>query len=209
MWGNLPFFFFILLFPLSLSAHLEGNKHSFPEAFKQACTRVGVQPGSCVLIVDIPTQTLTLWEKEEPVRVYMISTAARGIGSREGSWKTPLGLHRVCGKIGGKTPKYSIFQGRKYTGEIWSPSDIREEADLILSRILRLEGLERGVNTGVDERGYSVDSYSRYIYIHGTNHENSLGTPTSQGCVRMHSEDICQLFTDVPEGSLVWIKNRY
>jgi len=74
------------------------------------------------------------------------------------------------------------------------------EDNLILTRILRLEGLEEGIN-----RGAGVDSYERYIYIHGTGREDLVGTPLSQGCVCMRNHDVIRLFDKVKEGTLVYI----
>jgi lipoprotein-anchoring transpeptidase ErfK/SrfK len=72
--------------------------------------------------------------------------------------------------------------------------------NLITSRILWLRGLEPGVNAGGD-----IDTYSRYVYIHGTNHEDRLGTPQSAGCVLMANLDIIGLHEEVRIGDIVWI----
>ncbi len=74
------------------------------------------------------------------------------------------------------------------------------ETNLITSRILRLRGLEAGVNLGGE-----VDTYDRLIYIHGTNHESRLGEPLSAGCLLMRNLDIIELFEQVRSGDLVWI----
>ncbi|MGV1014225.1 MAG: glutamate ligase domain-containing protein, partial [Methyloceanibacter sp.] len=72
--------------------------------------------------------------------------------------------------------------------------------DLILTRILTLDGLEDGVN-----RGPGCDSLTRYIYLHGTNHEDLLGRPMSHGCVRLANDDIRDLFARLREGDHVLI----
>ncbi|MHC5157402.1 MAG: L,D-transpeptidase family protein, partial [Planctomycetota bacterium] len=72
--------------------------------------------------------------------------------------------------------------------------------DLILSRILWLEGLQDGVN-----RGGNVDSYSRYIYIHGTNAVDDLGRPASAGCVRLDPVEVIDLYDRVEAGTCVLI----
>ncbi len=74
------------------------------------------------------------------------------------------------------------------------------EPDLILTRVLTLDGLEDGIN-----RGPGVDSASRYIYLHGTNAEHRLGTPCSHGCVRLANADVATLFELVREGDPVVI----
>lgn len=129
---------------------------------------------------------------------YAVSTAARGSGNRDGSLQTPLGLHRVAQRIGEHAPRGAIFEHRTDTGRRWQGEKL--DRDLILSRILHLEGLEDGVN-----RGPGIDSFERCIYIHGTNHEDRIGTPCSHGCVRMRNADIIRLFDVVREGDIVVI----
>lgn len=75
--------------------------------------------------------------------------------------------------------------------------------DLITTRILRLRGLEKGIN-----KGEGVDSHKRYIYIHGTPQEWLIGKPASHGCIRMLNKDVIRLFNIVPSGTVVSIENR-
>ena len=65
---------------------------------------------------------------------------------RENSLKTPLGIHRIREKYGAGAPAGRIFRDREDTGEDWDHSQIGD--NLILTRILRLEGLEEGINKG-------------------------------------------------------------
>lgn len=111
---------------------------------------------------------------------------------------TPPGLHRVEEKIGHNAQPWTIFRSRENTGEIWRPG--MDDENQILSRILRLRGLEEGINAGA-----GIDSYERYIYIHGTNHEEKIGTPMSHGCVCMKNDDIIRMFDIIEEGTLVYI----
>jgi lipoprotein-anchoring transpeptidase ErfK/SrfK len=74
--------------------------------------------------------------------------------------------------------------------------------NLITTRILRLRGLEDGVN-----RGNGIDSYDRYIYIHGTNHEDRIGSPSSSGCLQLANQDVLQLHDLAEEGMHLWIEN--
>ena len=60
--------------------------------------------------------------------------------------------------------------------------------------------MEPGLNQGSNQ-----DSYRRYIYIHGTNHEERIGQPFSGGCVEMLNSDIIQLFNITPIGTWVAI----
>ncbi len=159
--------------------------------------------GRPVLVVRVDQQRLYVLEPGHPVEQFPVSTAERGVGSREGSEQTPLGLHRVAQRIGDAAPAGTIFRGRSDTGEIapiLSEPGQRGPGDRITSRILWLEGLEEGLN-----RGGEVDSLARYIYIHGTDEEGRTGMPASHGCVRMRNQDIVALFPRVPLHSLVLI----
>jgi lipoprotein-anchoring transpeptidase ErfK/SrfK len=110
-------------------------------------------------------------------------------------------MHKVKEKIGNEAPLGSVFRGRIWSGTTyWEEPDEEQIKNLITTRILRLHGLEPGLNQG---RGH--DSFERYIYIHGTNQEAAIGTPSSQGCIQMGNEDIMELFAAIPEDTLVWI----
>lgn len=159
-----------------------------------------------VIEVDSRLQQLYLWEPfpdgDMLIRQYPVSTAANGLGERSGSYCTPRGRHRIAEKIGAGAPLYAAFKGREPTGEIWTPAlDAADPGrDWILTRILWLEGLEPGRN-----RGGTVDSHARYIYIHGTNEEHRIGTPASHGCIRMKNADVAELFDLVKVGTEVRI----
>ena len=155
-------------------------------------------PGELFLVQSIETQTLFICRKETIVERFDCSTSRFGTGIRENSFKTPPGLHRITDKIGSGAPPGRIFKGRKDTGVDWDQRPIEE--NLILTRILRLEGLEHGIN-----KGAGVDSYERFIYIHGTNKEALIGTPLSHGCLCLRNQDVVRLFELVNEGTLVYI----
>jgi UDP-N-acetylmuramate--L-alanine ligase len=155
-------------------------------------------PENRYLVVSIETQTLLLCKNDTIIERYNASTSRFGNGNRENSLKTPLGVHRIKEKFGAGAPAGRVFRDREDTGEDWD--HIQAGDNLILTRILRLEGLEEGIN-----KGPGVDSYERYIYIHGTGREDLIGTPLSHGCVCMRSHDIIRLFDTVTEGTLVYI----
>ena len=160
------------------------------------------------IIVDSAEQTLKLYKQNYLQKTYKISTSKLGLGQNSGSRKTPMGLHKVCDKIGDGIPHYGIFKHRIYTGEVWPKSTPRQlhRKDYIVTRILWLEGLEPGINKGYSSKdGKMVDSKNRTIYIHGTTMEWKLGTPATIGCVHMSSRDVVSLFNQVPIGSLVLI----
>ena len=154
------------------------------------------------LRVNLRSQRIELVDGTEVLESYAVSSAARGAGEQEGSEQTPRGLHEIRAKIGAGAPKGAVFVGRRPTGEICTPAMVRAEPerDWILSRILWLRGLEPGKN-----RLREVDSMRRYIYIHGTPDEASIGTPASHGCIRMRNADVIELFDRVDSGMRVEI----
>ncbi len=155
-------------------------------------------PREPFLVVSIETQTLLVCKNDTIVERYDTSTSRFGNGNRENSLKTPLGVHRIKEKFGASAPAGRIFRDREDTGTDWD--HILNGDNLILTRILRLEGLEEGIN-----KGAGVDSYERYIYIHGTGREDLIGTPLSHGCVCLRNLDIIRLFESVKEGTIVYI----
>jgi lipoprotein-anchoring transpeptidase ErfK/SrfK len=154
--------------------------------------------------ISISDQTLTLLdEDDQTLHQYPVSTSKNGTGSRNGSEKTPLGLHRIKDMIGGAMPINEVYINRMPHGSleecIERGVDLPE--DVIMSRIMWLEGMEPGRNQG----GY-VDTYQRYIYIHGTSEEDKIGTPASIGCIRMLNADIVELYRLVESGTEVLIE---
>lgn len=142
-------------------------------------------------------------EDGEVISQYPVSTSKYGTGSENGSEKTPLGLHRIKNKIGGAMPINMVFVGREPKGllEDCIKDGIELPEDVITSRIMWLEGMEPGRNQG----GY-VDTYNRYIYIHGTSEEDRIGTPASIGCIRMRNADVIDLYRKVEIGTEVLIE---
>jgi lipoprotein-anchoring transpeptidase ErfK/SrfK len=150
--------------------------------------------------VTLATQRLELLEDDRVLAAYPVSTAAKGAGERMGSEQTPRGRHEVRELIGAAAPPGTVFVGRRPTGEVCTP-ELRQahpERDWILTRIIRLGGLEEGRNRGGD-----VDTFARCIYVHGTADEASIGTPCSHGCVRMRNADVIALFDAVEAGTPV------
>jgi UDP-N-acetylmuramate--alanine ligase len=155
-------------------------------------------PPSRLALVDVERQVLTWFEPGASPLEYRVSTAAAGIGGEDGSGRTPPGWHRVRAKIGAESAPGTVFRSREASGELWRGEAVDE--DLILTRILTLDGLEPGVNAGP-----GCDSLERYIYLHGTNQEDRLGTAASHGCVRLANADIAELFERMREGDPVVI----
>ncbi len=153
-----------------------------------------------LIVVQIATQRLHLYRHGALAAVYPVSTSRYGIGSEEGSLKTPVGLHRISEKIGAGAAQGTVFRHRRSTGRVVTPGAVQGDEDLITSRILRLQGLEAGINTGK-----GIDTLARHIYIHGTHAEASVGEPASIGCVRLCNRDVIELFEAVAVDTLVWI----
>ncbi|MEJ2060276.1 MAG: L,D-transpeptidase [Gammaproteobacteria bacterium] len=157
-------------------------------------------PADKIIIISVDRQRLYLFDRDRLLSSWPVSTSKLGTGMRQGSDKTPLGVHYVREKIGADAPPGTIFRGRRDTGKVADILKTRTPSpeDLVTSRILWLSGLEPGVNEGGD-----VDSFHRYIYIHGTDEEGFIGTPASHGCVRMRNADVISLFRDIPPRTLV------
>ncbi len=143
--------------------------------------------------VSIRDQQLTLLEGETPIRRYPVSTSRFGIGTEEGSFKTPTGNFRVAQKIGHGMPSSTVFRGRVPL----NPDDpLPATEDLVMSRILWLDGIDAD----------NANTRERFIYVHGTKHEDKIGQRDSHGCVRLRNADVIELFDLVDEGTPVVIE---
>ncbi len=172
------------------------------EWVKQTCIRLGIKPADRILVVRIETQTLQFYRAGELVKSHVISTSKRPPSNVKDSLGTPRGLHVIAERIGAGQPPGMVFKARVPTGKHFSElPDADQHPNLITSRILWLRGLEPGLNAGAN-----VDTYDRYIYIHGTNHEDRLGKPQSAGCVLMSNREIVELYEEVRAGDFVWIE---
>jgi hypothetical protein len=177
---------------------------SLPETILEVCKKLEISTTQFILAINIAKQTISLFEQNEFVNFSPCSTSRFGIGQTEGSNCTPLGLHRIAEKIGAGEPAGTVFKSRQIIGHTSQP----EFADAkITTRILWLEGLEPGLNKGFNG-GVNVDSHARYIYIHGTADQSSIGKPASCGCIHLVDADLIPLFDLLPSGTLVWIGER-
>jgi lipoprotein-anchoring transpeptidase ErfK/SrfK len=177
---------------------------TLPLAFRQTRRRLGIRPTRFLLLVNVRAQRMELVQPLPDLtapdclarKTFRISTSRFGIGQTENSNRTPLGLHRVAQKAGGGWPVGTVFKSRKMVGYTWQG----QGGAVITNRILWLEGLEPGFN-----RGAGVDTFTRYIYIHGTGDEPALGRPASHGCIHLSGADLLPLYDFLPCGTLVWI----
>ena len=208
---------------LERSHHLSQTARSstrLPRELICAIKQQQIPPSRLILTVSVATQRMRLFEKTEDqsprgVRApgaasssfpqyrlrkeYLVSTSTYGIGQLADSHQTPCGLHRVARKIGGGHPIGTVFRNRQVTGLTWQGLPDAS----IVHRIFWLEGLEPGRN-----RGSKVDTFNRYIYIHGFGDETTLGRPASHGCIHLAARDLIPLYDLLPVRSLVWIAER-
>lgn len=180
------------------------ERAKLPLALRNALDRAGRKPRGQLLWIRISRQELWRCEFRAKTTIEVLekltaSTSRFGIGQQEGSNKTPLGLHRIAKKFGDGRPAGAVFKARVYQGYEWAG----KPEDTITSRILWLDGLEPGFN-----RGGKVDSFKRYIYIHGTGNQSTLGRPATHGCTHLADTDLLPLYDGVPVGTLVWISRR-
>ncbi len=145
------------------------------------------------LHISVRDQRMTLKSGDESLRTYPVSTSRFGLGSELGSMKTPLGQFRIGEKFGAGAPPGTVFKSREPAGFY---DEHPSGDDLVLSRILWLDGLE----------AHNANTRERFIYIHGTNHEHEIGVPASHGCVRMKNADLIELFDLIEPGTPVLIE---
>jgi lipoprotein-anchoring transpeptidase ErfK/SrfK len=143
--------------------------------------------------ISVSAQRLDLIEGGDILRSFPVSTSAFGLGTEQGSFKTPTGNFTIAEKVGDGAELGAVFKSRAPTGEIG-----REEnpGDLIQTRILWLHGTQ----------AHNANTRDRYIYIHGTNHESDIGRPASHGCIRMRNTDVAELYGMVDNGTEVIIE---
>jgi hypothetical protein len=132
----------------------------------------------------------TLFERRQGVyqakKSFRCSTSRFGVGEQSARKRLPRGLHRIAEKVGGGWPVGAAFKSRQLIGFTWQGRPFAP----IAHRILWLEGLEPGWN-----RGGEVDSYRRYIYIHGTGNETDPGPSGFQRLCAFILQMICCRFT--------------
>jgi L,D-transpeptidase YbiS len=131
--------------------------------------------------ISVSKQRLTLKLGRKKVGEYPVSTSRFGLGTEEGSLRTPTGRFRIAEKIGDGLPQGTVFKSRR---PVKATKKLLQTEDLIMTRILWLDGLDPG----------NANTHERFIYIHGTNHEESIGKPVSHGCIRMKNADLLELY---------------
>jgi hypothetical protein len=195
----------------ALTAEASKGAARLPEDMRRAMRRNDVRPTRYALVVSVAEQRMLLFERSlwpspgarllpyEFRRRFVVSTSRFGTGQVLHSNQTPLGLHRIARKAGGGYPIGTVFKTRRPIGLTWQG----HVGGGIVHRILWLEGLEPGFN-----RGGQVDTFERYVYVHGFGDETTLGRPQSRGCIHLSAADLMPLYERLPVGTLVWIGER-
>ena len=116
--------------------------------------------------------TLSFYLNDRLYRVYKV-----GVGRQD---RTPVGVFEVLNKS--REPTWAP-PGRE-------PLPYGHPENIIGTRWMGLKPIE-GTDTSI--RGYG---------IHGTIDPDSVGTPSSAGCVRLRNEEVEELFDFVPEPSV-------
>lgn len=178
------------------------------ERAKERCRALGLKPTSRLITVSIAQQLLGFWQDDCLVKSHIVSTSRRPPSNVKDSLGTPRGLHEIAEKHGAGQPPGIVFKARVATGKHFSeyPADDQQK-HLITTRILWLGGLEPGYNAGTSSTGETVDTKQRFIYIHGTNHEELLGAPSSIGCIELSNLGVLELFDHVRVKDQVWIED--
>lgn len=165
-------------------------------------------------------QKLLVYKQGQLLKTYKVSTGAAGFGNESGSGKTPIGLRTISRKAGADLPDYTLMVNLKGVKDTDGQYVILPVCDSLSAEIKRkliniknfilpgeLSSKEKAIincEAHVLTRALVVDA-NRGVYIHGTNRENSLGTPLSGGCIRMSNDNVKELFNMTPVGTKIYI----
>lgn len=172
-------------------------------AFVQSLRQQNLEATEVVVLYSHCEKKLIWCRKDNEFKSFRASGSPRPMNTADGSLATPPGLHRVAEKYGDDAADGAVFVGRRLQPErYWERDDAgSEQKALVTTRILRLAGLEPGHN-----HGPGVDSFDRYIYIHGTNHPQRFPEHGSCGCIVLLDSDLKWLYSHTPLNSMVWIQ---
>ena len=148
------------------------------------------QDEAVLLIVDKSCKTLQHYQYGKLIRTYPIVLGRKpGAKLYEGDRRTPTGLYMIIDKQ--HHPRWSRFILLDYP----SPSDLHRH------RI--------GVTQGhVPKRPDGYAGAGGAIGLHGTDEQffNEVGFNWTLGCISLFNDDIRELHTTIPTGTLVYIK---
>ena len=172
------------------------------ETYLSCLDRHGLERTDDVLIAVLGEKILQHWRGKRLLGSIPFSYSQKPLSCDQDSLGTPWGLHEVAEKHGDGEPAGMVLVGRKPTGERWQDrADAgKDQPCLVTTRILRLRGLEPGLNLGPE-----IDSFERYIYIHGTNKPERFPENISAGCLLMLDEPLMELYERIAVGTHVFI----
>ncbi len=150
------------------------------------------------ILVNTSEGKISFCDRDAIVKTWHCSIGKNGTGSADGSGCTPLGIHRVVEKYGHGLPSRAVLKDRVFSGDVIDKT--ATAANMVQSRIIRLAGCENGIN-----KGNGVDTYQRFVYIHGACREDLVGLPQSHGCITMINSEVIELFDLVSEGMIAAI----
>ena len=148
------------------------------------------------IVINVDEQELKVVKEGQEIAKFPISTSKFGLGDDFRSYKTPVGVFKVCAKAGENLPVGAVLKGGRFTGEVLEPD--APGRDPIVTRMIRLQGLE----------SQNKHTLARGIFIHGTPEEKRIGKPVSWGCIRMRSQDVVALYKQVRVGTRVVISGK-
>ena len=136
------------------------------------------------------------------VKSYPASGAAKGLGTRIGSNRTPTGLHTIHKKIrnkyNGKYHPHTRYVSRKPVGiaKVYTRRKIDPGVAKVKNQIL----------TGIIWITGKQTPAKRYIYFHSTNRLWAVGKKhISHGCILLHPKDLLDLMKRVKVRTKVYI----
>ena len=97
--------------------------------------------------------------------------------------KTPIATFKIVRKM--ENPPWTDLSGKHFKSG--------EEGNILGTRYMMLKSSEKPQYMGFG--------------IHGTNNPDAIGTFSTQGCISMLNEDVEELFSMVPKGTEVTIKD--
>lgn len=145
------------------------------------------------IVISIHDQKLVLLRGYTIAGSYSISTSRHGVGEVIDSGRTPRGIHAVAEKIGAGAALGIVFKDRVPTEEVVAVDT--PDRSPITTRILHLKGLQEK----------NISTFERFIYVHGSPAENTLGSPQSGGCIKLSATDIVRIFDEVDVNTEVLI----
>ena len=140
-----------------------GKKNTTPPTDIQADNPVN--SGKYNIRVNKSAYTLTLYKGSEPVKTYFIAVGKNpGDKQRVGDNRTPVGKFKIVSIENASKWTHDFHDGKGKIRGAYGPWFLRLEA-----------------------KGW------KGIGIHGTHDPESIGTMATEGCIRLHNEDIAEL----------------